>query len=71
MSAPVAGCGFRQAASGCEDGSSRIPRPARRCLPFTTEAEVETLTNKLAAGGYVLTEQTAPGSYNNHQGRGI
>ena len=32
---------------------------------FTTGNEVETLTNKLAAGGYVLTELTAPGGYSN------
>ena len=32
---------------------------------FTTGNEVETLTNKLAAGSYVLTELTAPGGYSN------
>ena len=32
---------------------------------FTTGNEAETLTNKLAAGGYVLTELTAPGGYSN------
>ena len=32
---------------------------------FTTENKVETLTNKLAAGSYVLTELTAPGGYSN------
>ena len=32
---------------------------------FTTGNEVETLTNKLVAGSYVLTELTAPGGYSN------
>ena len=32
---------------------------------FTTGNKVETLTNKLAAGSYVLTELTAPGGYSN------
>ena len=32
---------------------------------FTTGNEVETLTNKLAAGSYILTELTAPGGYSN------
>ena len=32
---------------------------------FTTGNEVETLTNKLAAGRYVLTELIAPGGYSN------
>ena len=32
---------------------------------FTTGNEVETLTNKLAAGSYVLTELIAPGGYSN------
>ena len=32
---------------------------------FTTGNEAETLTNKLAAGSYVLTELTAPGGYSN------
>ena len=32
---------------------------------FTTGNEVETLTNKLAAGSYVLTELTAPSGYSN------
>ena len=40
-------------------------KTGRAVYSFTTGNEVETLTNKLAAGSYVLTELIAPGGYSN------